>query len=82
MRKTHILIIVFLSLVLPSIMTYIGLSHNAMMEFCKNDHGLGGECVIDIGLVISLFSMWYIFSFAVISILFYLIKFVITNINN
>ncbi len=71
--------IFFLSIVPPSIMIYIGLSHNAMMEFCENDPELGSECVIDIGYVVSIFSIWYLFSFVIITVLFYLFRF--TRIN-
>lgn len=64
--------ILFVSLFPPLIMIYIGLSHNAMMEFCENDTELASECVIDIGYVVSFFSIWYLFSLAIITVLFYL----------
>ncbi len=48
MRWRNILIILILSLIPPSLMLYIGISHNAMMEFCRYDPELSGDCILDI----------------------------------
>lgn len=77
MRWRNAFILLVLSTVPPSIMTYIGLSHNAMMEFYKNDPEFANGRVIDIEYVITFFSIWFVFSFIVITILFYLIMLVI-----
>lgn len=81
MSRMSVVTILLLSIVPPAIMTYIGLTHNAMMEFCLNDPEIGSECVIDTGYVVGIFSTWYIFSFVLIMILFYIFKFARMNLN-
>jgi len=69
MKWMSLLKISILSIVPPTIIIYIGLSHNAMMEFCENDPEVGSECIIDVGYVVSIFFTWYIFSVVIIAIL-------------
>ena len=61
----NIIIALILSLVPAATMTYIAVSHNAMMEFCEGDPEASTDCVIDIQLALFYFSAWYLFSFIV-----------------
>ncbi len=76
MKWKTVFLILILSVIPSSIMLYIGISHNAMMEFCMNDPELDRACAIDIEYAVGIFFSWYLFSFLILIILFYLIRMV------
>lgn len=76
MKFKEIIFIFLSSLILPSVMVYIGLSHNAMQEFCINDPEHSGNCIINIESITLLFFLWFIFSFLVVLVFFYLVKWI------
>ena len=69
--KMALLLIFLLGAAIPAaFMTYAGLEHNAMMEFCSGDPESEGPCVLDLEYTVLIFGTWYLFSLGVM-VLFY-----------
>lgn len=77
MRQRVIVVLLLLPCVPTLAMTYVGMSHNAMSEFCENDPEARLDCAIDIVYSLKLIAAWYFGSFVVLAPLVLLIAFVL-----
>ena len=78
MTFRKILITLGLSLIPALTITYIGVSHNSMMEFCK-DHAENKPCTYDTEYIFYTFISWYLLSTLIITSLFSFTNFLINK---
>ncbi|MEM6273813.1 MAG: hypothetical protein AAF735_01105 [Myxococcota bacterium] len=65
-------LLAFTLLVLPAMLatipTYVGVTHNAMQEFCANDPEDPRGCILDVSQVSALFLAWFLVGFVLCSL--------------
>ena len=75
--KIPLLISALVSTLIGAVALYVGLKHNAMGEFCRDDNL--DICKIDYLYAFGIWVSWFIVSFVTLSVIIYLVRLIINK---